>query len=579
MNQNSQLSAQEFHNWAATPPMGWNSWDNFATTVTEEQTKQQADVMARDLKAHGWEYIVVDIQWYEPGAKSHAYRSDAVLVMDEFGRLQPAVNRFPSSANGAGFTELAAYVHGKGLKFGVHLMRGIPRQAVEKNLPVFGTEVRAQDIANTDSICPWNPDMYGVDMSKPGAQAYYDSVFGLFADWGVDYVKVDDISRPYHDNEAEIEAIRSAIDKTGRPIVLSLSPGATALSAAEHAKNHANLWRISDDFWDRWLPVREQFTKLENWNEFRVPGAWPDADMLPFGVLNLGERSTRFTEDEQRTVMTLWSIARSPLMMGGDLTKMDAFTLSLLNNDSVIAVNQNSSGNRPLFEKDELVAWVADVPGTADKYLAVFNKRDRVRLGAEYADFVSETLKRDGLSKTDIDMDVTGGTKLFMTMDGILEGSAFDHCFIGDPTLHFADGSSRPLTDYEWTLADSLWDSAKVRKDKSGQATGISAQAPARIFYDLPEGVVRFTASAEVERWGTSEAGEARFLVSVARNGNEDTGPGLPVPVELSELGFDGPVQIKNLWTHEDLGVETGEFAPIVPFHGAELYRLSPQAK
>ncbi len=579
MNQNSQLSAQEFRNWAATPPMGWNSWDNFATTVTEEQTKQQADVMARDLKAHGWEYIVVDIQWYEPGAKSHAYRSDAVLVMDEFGRLQPAVNRFPSSANGSGFTELAAYVHEKGLKFGVHLMRGIPRQAVEKNLPVFGTDVRAQDIANTDSICPWNPDMYGVDMSKPGAQAYYDSVFGMFADWGVDYVKVDDISRPYHDHEAEIEAIRESIDKTGRPIVLSLSPGATALSAAEHAKNHANLWRISDDFWDRWLPVREQFTKLRDWNEFRVPGAWPDADMLPFGVVNLGERSTRFTEDEQRTVMTLWSIARSPLMMGGDLTKMDAFTLSLLNNDAVIAVNQNSSGNRPLFEKDELVAWVADVPGTDDKYLAVFNKRDRVRLGAEYADFVSETLKRDGLSKTDIDVDVTGGTKLFITMDAVLEGAECDHCFIGAPTLHFADGSARPLTDYEWTLADSLWDSASVRADESGKATGIAAQAPARIFYDLPEGVVKFTASAEVESWGSSEAGEARFLVSVARNGNEDTGPGLPVQVEFSELGFDGPVQITNLWTHEDLGVKTEEFAPIVPFHGAELYRLSPLAK
>jgi alpha-galactosidase len=365
-----------FYAWAPTPPMGWNSWDCFATTVTEAQAKAEADYMAAHLKPHGWEYIVVDIQWYEPAATGFDYRKGAPLVLDEWGRLQPAVNRFPSAAGGAGFKALADYVHGLGLKFGIHLMRGIPRQAVEKNLPVKDTPWHAQDIADKNSVCPWNTDMYGIDMAKPGAQDYYDSVFALIASWGVDYVKVDDISRPYHDHEKEIEGVRHAIDRTGRPMVLSLSPGETALDAAGHVSQHANLWRISDDFWDNWKSLHEQFARLENWNPHRTPGAWPDADMLPFGVLDLGRRTTQFTHDEQITVMTLWSIARSPLMHGGDMTKMDDFTLALLTNDEVLAVNQHSTNNRPLFNRDNLVVWVADVPGSSDKYLAVFNASD-----------------------------------------------------------------------------------------------------------------------------------------------------------------------------------------------------------
>jgi hypothetical protein len=252
-------------------------------------------------------------------------------------------------------------------------MRGIPRQAVERNLPVKGTSYRARDVADVASVCPWNTDMYGVDMSRPGAQEYYDSVFELLASWGVDYVKVDDISRPYHEHEREIEGVRRAIDRCGRPIVLSLSPGETALDAAGHVGDHANLWRISDDFWDDWKALREQFARLERWNPYRRTGAWPDADMLPLGVLELGRRSTRFTHDEQRVVLTLWAIARSPLMFGGDMTKLDEWTLALLTNDEVLAVNQHSANNRPLFDRGGLVAWCADIPGSNGRYVAVFN--------------------------------------------------------------------------------------------------------------------------------------------------------------------------------------------------------------
>lgn len=357
--------------------MGWNSWDCFGTTVTEDQTKAQTDFMASKLKAHGWQYIVVDIQWYEPHAAGHDYRKDAKLTMDEFGRLLPATEKFPSAANGVGFKKLADHVHGKGLKFGIHMMRGIPRQAVTQNTPVKGTNLHAADIAITSSTCKWNPDMYGVDATKPGGQAYYDSIFEMVAAWGVDFVKVDDLSRPYDAvQKAEVEAIRKAIDKTGRPIVFSTSPGETPLDQGEHISANANMWRISDDFWDSWPQLLSQFKRLHDWTPHRLPGAYPDADMLPLGEIGLG-RKTKFTRDEQVTMMSLWSIARSPLIHGGDMTKTDDFTLSLLTNDEVLAVNQRSSNNRQIFRtEDGLVAWAADIPGSASKYLAVFNTRD-----------------------------------------------------------------------------------------------------------------------------------------------------------------------------------------------------------
>lgn len=370
----SSLYAADFHTWAATPPMGWNSWDSFGTTLTEAQAKAQADAMAAQLLPHGWNIFTVDIQWYEPAAKGHDYRKDAKLAMDAHGRLVPAVEKFPSAADSAGFKPLADYVHSKGLKFGIHLMRGIPRQAVRENTPVLGTEARAADIAITSSTCKWNPDMFGVDATKPAGQAYYDSLFALYASWGVDFVKVDDLSRPYDAVQlAEVEAIRRAIDKTGRPIVLSTSPGETPLDRGAHVAAHANLWRISDDFWDKWPELLAQFKRLHDWTPHRAAGSWPDADMLPLGIISFG-RKTRFTPDEQRTMMTLWSIARSPLILGSDLTRLDDFTLSLITNDEVLAVNQNSSGNRQLFRTPEgLIAWTADIPGKPGKYLAVFN--------------------------------------------------------------------------------------------------------------------------------------------------------------------------------------------------------------
>jgi len=353
----------------APPPMGWNSWDCFATVVTEAQTKAQADVMAEQLARYGWQYIVLDHQWYDPEAKGFKHRTGVLFTMDEWGRWAPATNRFPS-----GFCALADYVHSKSLKFGLHLMRGIPRQAVEQNAPIKGTSFRAADIADKTSTCSWCADMYGVDMTKPGAQEYYDSIFEGFASWGLDFVKVDDLSRPYH--KAEIEAIRKAIDKAGRPMVFSTSPGETPVAEGEHVQKHANMWRISDDFWDNWPHLLAQFKRLRDWTPYRGPGHFPDADMLPLGVIDMGKRTTHFTSDEQIALMTLWCIACSPLILGCDMTKLDDFTLLLVTNEEVLTVNQRSSGNRELFNHEGLIAWVADVPDSTDKYLAVFNTRD-----------------------------------------------------------------------------------------------------------------------------------------------------------------------------------------------------------
>jgi alpha-galactosidase len=385
--------------WALTPPMGWNSWDSFGQAVTEPEVKANADFMAANLVRFGWNHIVVDIEWYEPQMMGPDYPLESRAEIDDHGRFRPAENKFPSAAGGKGLRPLSDYVHGKGLKFGVHIVRGIPRKAVERNTPIEGTAYRAADIALKTDYCPWNMDQWGVDVTKPGAQEWYDSLFRLLASWGVDFVKVDDISSPYRTREIEI--IRSAIDKTGRPVVLSLSPGPTPLGQAGHVVENANMWRLLGDLWDYWEQVLPAFRKLHDWSPFAGPGHWLDPDMLPLGHLRClppgwskNKTTSReyftmtahggredvpnfLTHDEQRTVMTLWSIARCPLMFGGHLPASDDWTLSLITNGEVLAVNQRSRGNRQLFNGNGLVAWVADAGEGGAKYLAVFNTADR----------------------------------------------------------------------------------------------------------------------------------------------------------------------------------------------------------
>lgn len=339
---------------ALTPPLGWNSYDSYGDNVTEAEVLANARVMKAQLQPHGWEYIVVDFRWYDPEARTPPNNPNAhansPLAADKFGRLEPAPNRFPSAANGRGFKPLADTLHAIGLKFGIHVMRGIPRQAVKANTPIEGSSYHAADAANQANTCGWCPDMFGVNGGSPAGQAWYDSILRQYAAWGVDYIKVDDMSSPYATQE--IEAVHRAIERSGRSIVLSLSPGDTPISQAKHVIEHANLWRISGDFWDNWGAVSHQFDLISRWQGNGGPGHWPDADMIPLGRLSIDGRSvgrdrrTALTKSEQMTLMSLWSLAPSPLMLGMVLADNDPWTLALLTNDDVLAVDQDPLGKQ-----------------------------------------------------------------------------------------------------------------------------------------------------------------------------------------------------------------------------------------
>jgi alpha-galactosidase len=365
--------------------MGWNSYDAYGTTIDEAQFRANALWMSRHLARYGWRYAVIDAEWFVPKpVASGAGSPDATFALDRYGRYIPDPKRFPSSAGGVGFKALADYVHSLGLKFGIHILRGIPKEAVRRNLPIAGSPFHAADAADVAATCPWNPDSYGVDARRPAGQAYYDSIARLYASWGVDFVKADCIaSHPYAGEE--IRMLSTALGKTGRGIALSLSPGPASIQKAADFRRYSNMWRISNDVWDLWQSatdypqgVSNQFVRAARWAPLAVPGHWPDADMLAVGYLGpdpgLGKpRETRLTHAEQRTYLTLWCIARSPLFMGGNLTRMDRWTESLLDNREVIAVDQRAAGAHQALARDGFVIWLSKPDDGRGWYLAAFN--------------------------------------------------------------------------------------------------------------------------------------------------------------------------------------------------------------
>jgi alpha-galactosidase len=374
---------------ASTPPMGWNSWDAYGESIDEQQVRATAEKMSSALKAFGWQYVVIDEGWYLLDIDKRTKPEASKFSMNADGQFIPDPVRYPSSANGAGLKPLADYIHSLGLKFGIHILRGIPREAVDKNLPVAGSNFKTTDSADTSAVCPWNNYNYGVK-SAPAGAAYYDSIIKLYASWGVDFVKVDCIAdHPFSPDD--IRMLAEAIKKTGRPIVLSLSPGPTQREHYDFIKQYANMWRISNDFWDHWdlwkgnewsESLKQEFDTTAKWARHTGPGAWADADMLPLGYLGphpgmFEARQTHLTRGEQRAVMTLWAISRSPLMMGGDLLSLDDWTKSLLTNPEVIAVDQHSTDNRPVFRKDDIVVWTARPQTGRGYYVAIFNLADK----------------------------------------------------------------------------------------------------------------------------------------------------------------------------------------------------------
>lgn len=394
-----------------TPPMGWNSYDYYDTTVNEAEVRANAEYMAEYLKPHGYEYVVIDIQWSDPVAGTqrdkYQYINFSHFNMDEFSRQLPAENRFPSSKDGAGFRPLADYIHSLGLKLGIHIMRGIPRYAAHNHMKIKGTDVTADKIANPYSISRWNPDMYGVDYSQPGAQEYYNSIFELYAEWGVDFVKVDDICNtnmypfnPYS-AEKEIEMIHKAIANCGRNMVLSLSPGPAVIEKAWHLEKYANMWRITDDFWDNWDLLKNMFERCEVWQKHVSEGCFPDCDMLAIGWLGKGfghERYTNFTFDEQITLMTLWCIFRSPLMIGSELTKLDEQTLNLLTNDEVLHLVTDTHGAAQVERDNNHAVWLSKDNHDGSTYVALFNLSNTVQnlsISLEVLEIDTEVSVRD----------------------------------------------------------------------------------------------------------------------------------------------------------------------------------------
>ncbi|HMA49774.1 MAG TPA: glycoside hydrolase family 27 protein, partial [Magnetospirillaceae bacterium] len=291
----------------------------------------------------------------------------------------------------SGFKSLADWVHGQGLKFGVHIVRGIPKQAVDANSPIAGSSFHAADAADKGDTCMWDDGNYGIRDNEAG-QAYYDSMLALYAKWGLDFIKVDCIAdNPY--KISEIRQISAAIKKTGRPIVLSLSPGPTNPSHAAEIRQYGQMWRISNDDWDGWhfdrahpedsFPegLSDLFKLLPAWAGQAKDGRWPDADMLPFGMLEPhpgwgAPRKSRLTLDEERTQMTLLAMARSPLILGANLTKLDDATRALITNKDVLAVDQASWDNHPVTPLppglESARVWTA-----SGKFLAVFNLDDK----------------------------------------------------------------------------------------------------------------------------------------------------------------------------------------------------------
>ena len=227
--------------------------------------------------------------------------------------------------------------------------------------------------------------MYGVRGTEDG-QAYYDSLLAMYAQWGVDFIKCDDIcdSRLYRTEPfsgwEETRMLHRAIEKCGRPVVLSLSPGPAQIDRAWEYCKYANMWRITDDFWDEWNLLKAMFARCEMWQDHVRAGCFPDCDMLPLGKLGKGfgngERETSFTREEQKTMMTLWCMFRSPLMIGAELTLLDDWTLSLLTNAELLALMEESCRGTQLIRTETYAVWKNKDEASGRICVALFNLDD-----------------------------------------------------------------------------------------------------------------------------------------------------------------------------------------------------------
>lgn len=552
--QQQDKSMSEFRTWALTPPMGWNSWDCYFSSVNEDIVMQNARYLVdNDLVRYGWEYVVVDIRWYAKhpslGGGNYNVRGDQECQLDEYGRYVPAPNRFPSCMKGGrniGFKAMADSIHNMGLKFGIHIMRGLPKYILD-NPSVYklkGSPSTPWSSVYSDTIptCGWLDDNLTVRDNSYG-QLYYNSIVDLYAEWGVDFIKVDDISRPFHLDE--IRMLREAIDQCGRPIVLSLSPGKTSYQYAQECLDNANMWRMMDDLWDSWPAMDAVFNEAHKWSGYVRSGNYADCDMLPLGQIAMtvpdsgyavadAGRWTRLTKDEQYTMMTLWGICHSPLFFGGEMTRNNGFTLSLLTNEEYHRMHKYAVEARQVMRDDEngRLVWTSVDPETGNRYLAMF-QRDNIRWVADdKALFKSETVAytTDGYA-VDVDLDWPEGAKtLVLVVDDGGDGNSYDHGDWIEPTLVLRDGTEVALTgEYKVRqYTDSYFKrvsenknvahSGVMKVDGVAYGRGFSTDANTAIFFAIPKemDVVRFKAKAGADDSGMEQDGaktSMRFMV------------------------------------------------------------------
>ncbi|KAL1289945.1 hypothetical protein HN51_058315 [Arachis hypogaea] len=379
---------------ASIPPRGWNSYDSFCWTVSEQEFLQNAEIVSRTLHDHGYEYAVVDYLWYRRKVNGAGHDSLGFDVIDEWGRVIPDPGRWPSSLGGKGFIEVANKVHSMGLKFGIHVMRGISTQAVNANTAILDTATGgayqesgrvwgAKDIAIPARACAWMPHGFmSVNTSLGAGKAFLRSLYEQYASWGVDFVKHDCVFGDDLDL-SEISYVSEVLRKLDRSIVYSLSPGTSVTPAmAKDVIGLVNMYRITGDDWDTWWDVKCHFNVTRDFATANLIGAtglngksWPDLDMLPFGWLtdpgvNEGpHRYCRLNLEEQKTQITLWAIAKSPLMYGGDLRKIDPTTYGLITNPTLLEINSFSSNNMEFPYITSLRSEGQDLGGQMRRYI------------------------------------------------------------------------------------------------------------------------------------------------------------------------------------------------------------------
>ena len=589
----------EFRTWAMTPPMGWNSWDCYYSSVTEKEVLQNAQYLVdHDLVKHGWEYVVVDIRWYcnHPSLGGGNYNQNGTqdYVLDEYGRYLPSPSRFPSCmVNGVnvGFRPLADKLHQMGLKLGIHLMRGVPKSVVGSNYRLKGAEEAkwTQVYSSATPACTWLKDNLTVRNNEYG-QLYYNSIMDLYAEWGVDFLKIDDLSRPFYTNE--VKMIRRAIDQSGRPMVLSLSPGKTQLQYAATCLDNANMWRMMDDLWDSWSAVDAVFAEAHEWSKYARPGNYADCDMLPLGQIAMTiadqgytaadrGRWTQLTKDEQLTMMTLWGICHSPLFFGGEMTKNDGFTDSLLTNEEYHLMHKyGQQAHQVLNDKTTgHTVWTSNVGDT--RYLALFQR-----------DFTpGEPVARTGLisrkgtrSKT-LECDVTGASQLIIVVSDWGDGFAYDRADLINPVLIDANGQETSLTTLTAASYTSDWgtlhvnrnvENGALRVDGQTYTTGLGLNAQCTLTYELPEGhtwttfraLCGYDSSCDTDN--PSSGGTTMEFLFYTMSGQPE------YDFDLTLLGYaeDEPVALHDVWAGKDLGTATGRLTTTVPRHGVRLLRL-----